>query len=47
MLINNNGHCSHDTVNDTNLFSSDDDEEFLGFRRSIRIRDKAPVNYKE
>ena len=28
-------------------FSSDDDEEFIGFRRSARIREKPQVNYRE
>ena len=41
------------SVNDKNtlfaeLFSSDDEnEEFLGFRRSARIKNKTAVNYKE
>ena len=48
-LSNNMEHClDGTTVNDAHLFSSsDDDEEFLGFRRSARIRDKSPVNYKD
>ena len=35
-----------DLINSGLFSSSDEDEEFIGFRRSTRIRDKPHVNYK-
>ena len=46
-ISDNNGNISNNSHTHSGLFSSDDEtEEFLGFRRSARIREKAPVNYK-
>ena len=43
-VITNNADKSNDY---SDIISSSDDEDFIGFRRSARIREKSQVNYKE